>query len=120
MLKEIYCKIQADPTYQDDVLEHQDLYEAALSKIRMILLTNKGDVLGDPDFGTSLEDYVFETKISGEDIKKIILQQIVAYVPESEFFNITVDVSFKKGATQDTCFVDVKLNGTSAIGILLN
>jgi phage baseplate assembly protein W len=120
MLREIYCKIQADPTFQNNVIEHQDVYEATLSKIRMILFTNKGDVLGEPDFGTSLEDYVFETRVSGEDIKKMILQQIVTYVPESEFFNIDVSVSFRKGATNDTCFVDIKLNGTSAIGILLN
>ncbi|MCK9574576.1 MAG: hypothetical protein WC979_01580 [Candidatus Pacearchaeota archaeon] len=119
MLKEIYCKTANDPTIQPELLEHGDLYEAVLSKIRMILFTRKGDVLGEPDFGTSIEDYVFETKVSAEDLKKMVLQQITTYVPESEFFNVEVVISFKQGVTNDICYIDVKLNGTPAIGILL-
>lgn len=119
MLREIYCKTPNDPTYQSEVLEHSDIYEAVLSKIRMILFTKKGDVLGEPTFGTSLEDYVFETKVSGEALKKMIMEQINTYIPEAIYFDVDININFQKGATQDTCFVDIKLNGTSAIGILL-
>lgn len=119
MLKELYCKHSSDPTLQDDILEHSDIYEAVLSKIRMILFTRKGDVLGEPNFGTSIEDYVFETNVSGIDLESMIQEQILTYVPESDFFKITVNAKFKKGKTQDTCFIDIKINGTPALGILL-
>lgn len=119
MLREIYCKTANDPTLQSDILEHQDIYEAVLSKIRMILFTTKGEVLGEPDFGISLEDYVFETKVSAGDMKKMIIEQITTYVPEHEYFDVTVDVKFQQGPTQDRAFIDIKLNGTPAIGILV-
>lgn len=119
MLKELYCKHSNDPTLQDNILEHSDVYEAILSKIRMILYTRKGDVLGEPGFGTSIEDYVFETNVSGEDLKRMINEQIVTYIPEYDFFNITIDIKFQKGRIHDTCFIDIKINGTPAIGILL-
>lgn len=119
MLREIYCKTANDPTIQENILEHQDIYEAVLSKIRMILFTKKGDVLGEPDFGASLDDYIFETKVSSNDIRKMILEQIIQYIPEEEYFKVSVDVKFKKGTTKDTGFIDIKLNGTPAIGILV-
>lgn len=119
MLKEIYCKHSNDPTLQDDIFEHSDVYEAVLSKIRMILFTNRGDVLGEPSFGVNLEDYVFETQVSGEAIKEMVLQQIITYVPEHKFFKIDVNVKFQQGATQDICYLDILINGTNALGILL-
>jgi len=120
MLKEIYCKTINDPTYQPEILEHSDVYEAVLSKIRMILFTERGEVLGEPGFGVNLEQYVFTTRVSGEDIKKMILKQITTYIPEAQHFKVSVDINFKQGATSDVCFVDIKLNGTNALGIILN
>lgn len=119
MLREIYCKTTNDPTYQAEILEHSDVYEAVLSKIRMILFTEKGEVLGEPGFGVSLEQYVFETRVSGEEIKKMILEQISTYIPEAQYFKVTVDINFKQGATSDICFIDIKLNGTNALGIIV-
>jgi len=119
MLREIYCKPINDPTYQNDIFEHEDIYEAVLSKIRMILFTTPGEVLGEPNFGVDLERYIFDTMVSNKELKKMILEQIVMYIPESNYFNIDVDVKFQRGQTQDIGFIDIKLNGTPAIGILI-
>lgn len=120
MLKEIYAKDPQDIAYQDNIIDHSDAYEAALSKIRMILYTKPGEVLGDPNFGVNLEEYVFALNASNKTIENSIQEQIIRYVPESEFMDISVSVSFQQGNTHDICYIDIKLNGTPAMGIILS
>jgi hypothetical protein len=45
----------------------------------MLLLTNKGEVLGDPGFGIGLDDLVFNLELSETSIQKEINFQIQTY-----------------------------------------
>ena len=58
-INEIYIKNPNDTTYQDNILEHSDIYESILAKIRMILETRTGEVLGDANFGVNLKNMFF-------------------------------------------------------------
>ena len=70
MLKEIYCR-QSNDTYADQsLLEHSNVREAILAKIRMILTTPRGSVIGEPMFGVDLEQYIFETSFSATKIEE--------------------------------------------------
>ena len=45
--------------FKSNVVEHNDLLEFAIQRIKMILMTKRGDVMGFPTFGSSIEDLVF-------------------------------------------------------------
>ena len=48
MLRDIYLRDQSDPKYKSNLLETSSVIESVLNKIRMILYTNRGEVLGAP------------------------------------------------------------------------
>jgi phage baseplate assembly protein W len=118
-IKEIYIKNPNDSTYQDNLLEHSDIYESILAKIRMILETRTGEVLGDANFGVNLEEYVFSLNASNETIKRKIKDQIYYYIPEALVVPIDVDVSFVKDKYNDVCIVDISIDGQKALRNLI-
>lgn len=120
MLKEIYCRAKEDPYADETALDHSNVYETLLGKIRIILSTRKGDVLGDPEFGASLEDFIFDTNFPATEIEDEIKAQIARYVPEAIRFDIKVKVKLEKGVTSDIGFVDIIINGNKEIGVLVN
>ena len=67
MIKEIYCRMPSDPNYNGDILTTSDEIERILQQIRVILGTKPGEVLGDPNFGCDLEDYVFAYGLKKEE-----------------------------------------------------
>lgn len=120
MLREIYCR-QRDDKYADNtILDHSNVYESLLTKIRMILTTERGSVLGDPGFGVNLQQYIFETGVSAKKIEGEIFSQIDQYIPESKDYDIKVNVSLKKGVTYDTGIVDISINGDKLMSMLVN
>lgn len=119
-IKEIYAKDPSDSTFQSNVIEHSDVYETVLSKIRMILYTKPGEVLGNPNFGVNLEEYVFALNASNQTIRESIEKQINEYVPESLVMNISVDVNFHQQEIYDICYIDIKIDGTKAMGLIIS
>ena len=92
--KDLYIKYQGHPTYMSDMMEEDEPMAVIAAKIEMILFTNKGDVLGDPNFGADLEMYLHQTKVSADYIQSIISDQIVSYAPELITLDYQLTVSF--------------------------
>ena len=120
MISEIYTKPPWDPTYQENIIDHNDIYESILSKVRMILFTKPGEVIGNPNFGVDLESYVFSLNASTQSIEKMIQEQINQYVPEALVCNISVNVEFVSQDTHDIAFVNIKIDGTEAMSLVIN
>ena len=78
---EIYNRDPGDFGYKADVLETTDPIEICIGQIKMLLLTSKGEVLGDPLFGISLDDLVFNLELSQESIREEIDFQMNTYWP---------------------------------------
>lgn len=78
---EIYNRDPGDFGYKADVLETTDPIEICIGQIKMLLLTSKGEVLGDPLFGISLDDLVFNLELSQESIREEIDFQMNTYCP---------------------------------------
>ena len=119
MVKEIYIKSPADPNYRYGIFEHADPIESIISKIRMILGTTQGQVLGDLNFGVSIEDIIFETRINKMELEERILRQIQQYVSESSQYKIQPSVKFGKADGFDYCVIDFYINDQKAIGVLV-
>ncbi len=76
---EIYNRDPGDYGHKRDILETTDPIEICIGQLKMLLLTNKGEVLGDPGFGIGLDDLVFNLELSEVSIQKEINFQIQTY-----------------------------------------
>jgi hypothetical protein len=118
MLKEIYCRNSNDPLYNYNILETSSALEALLTKLRMIIFTNKGEVIGVPDLGLSLNDLLFEFNANTYQIQKDFYAQVSKYVPDAVNFNIDLQVNFVPGTVRDICYIDIYIDGTKYLGVV--
>jgi len=93
---DFYIKSPNHPKFNDTTLIEDDLIRVIIQKYEMIILTNKGDVFGDPNFGASLEELLNQTKVSDRFVKDEINNQIYEYIPEISSVNYDLDVKFIK------------------------
>lgn len=58
-------------------------YDSINESIRALFYVNKGELLGDPSYGTTLIEQIFELKTttSINEIKQLIIQYINTYIP---------------------------------------
>ena len=119
MIQDIYVRNPQDPNYVYGVLSHSDPIESIITKIKMILGTTQGQVLGDLNFGVGIEDLVFETKISKMELEERIKSQINQYIYESKDYKIEPRVSFGRGDGYDYALIDILINDQKIVGILV-
>ena len=93
---DFYIKSPNHPKFNATSLIEDDLIRRIIQKYEMIILTNKGDVFGDPNFGASLEELLNQTKVSDRYVKDEINNQIYEYIPEISSINYELDVRFVK------------------------
>jgi len=118
MIREIYCRNSNDPGYRPNQLETSNEIEALLTKIRMILFTSKGEVLGFPNLGLSLEEQLFELNANTALLQNAFYGQLATYAPESGKFKTEISVRFVPGEVRDFCFIDIYIDGTKYIGVM--
>jgi len=90
-LRDFYIRPESEPAHRPDQLEVYDELESTLQQIKMTLFTNKGEVLGEPNFGIEVERYLFEFNIDPFALSSEASNQINNYVTESRKRTITVD-----------------------------
>ena len=118
MLTEIYCRNSSDPGYNPNRLITSNALEALLTKIRMIIFTRRGEVLGVPELGLNLEERLFELNANTSQLKKAFYDQLAGFVPEAGLYNIEIEVNFQPGEVRDICFIDIYIDGTKLLGVL--
>ena len=119
MIEDIYIRPPRDPNYKVNVLSHSDPIESIISKVKMILGTRQGQVLGDLNFGVGIEDLIFETRINQIQLEERIQSQIYQYVAESADYRIEAKVTFGKAVGYDYAVIDIFINDVRSAGILV-
>lgn len=109
---------QNEPGWDSFKIEEQDSVRVLLQKIKMIMFTRKGDVLGNPNFGMSLEDLLFEFGFSANELRVAFDRQLVSYIPEASNFDLRFKINFVPGTVRDMAYIDIYVNGTKAFGIV--
>jgi len=118
MLKEIYISNQLEAGFLPDRIEESDTVKTIIQKVKMILFTRRGEILGDPGFGMSLEDLLFEFKFSANELSQKFGEQIANYIPEAGDFDLQFKVFFVPGTVRDLAYIDIYVNGTKAFGLV--
>jgi hypothetical protein len=106
-----YIGYTGHPRFTINKIIVDDIIRVIVQKYEMIIFTNKGDLLGDPDFGADLQKLLFQTKISAQAVKTLITRQIDTYIPELNGTNYGLEVSFEQDPEnyQDVMVIDFTL-----------
>lgn len=91
---DFYISYPGHPRFNDKELIEDEVVKVIVQKYEMIVFTNKGEVLGDPNFGADLPRLLFETKVSASFVEKDIRDQINQYIPEISTIPYELSVSF--------------------------
>ena len=91
---DFYISYPGHPRFVESELIEDDIIRVIVQKYEMILFTNKGDVLGEPNFGGDLTLLLHETRLSAESIEGDLRAQISDYIPEIDGFNYELSVEF--------------------------
>jgi hypothetical protein len=112
--KDFYILYQGHPKYESSEIIEDEVVRVIVQKCEMMLFTNKGEVLGEPDFGASLPELVFQTKVSDITVKSLISEQITRFIPELAQANYYLDIIFVQDPTsfQDIMFINLKFGET--------
>lgn len=116
---EFYVKDITDPGFNRDKLQQDDDISMLLTQIETILFTRKGSVLGSPDFGANLEDYVYELRYNDFLIKKAIEEQIDNYVPLARRYSVDVNVDFTNEVDRHVVFLDITVDSRFQLGVYI-
>jgi hypothetical protein len=118
-IQDIYIRNPQDPNYVYGIYSHDDPIESIISKIKMILSTRQGQLLGDVNFGVSIEDLIYETRINKMDLEEKIRKQIFSYISEAVDYKIDPVVSFGKADGYDYAVIDFYINNSKIAGLLI-
>jgi hypothetical protein len=75
----------------------------------MLLLTDKGEVLGDPKFGLGLESLIFDLDLNEVSLRKEIDLYLFLYVPLFRELGGSYAVEFFVGTQRDIAIIDFKI-----------
>lgn len=120
-IKEIYIRDEHDPYFDPTIIDYRNEVESVVSQIRMIMGTLNGQVFGDYNFGIDLENMVFNTKASSNQVMKDLDDQFDIYLRHSDNISVSCSISFgDSGQGYDYAVLDVFINGTKSIGFLID
>ena len=91
--KDHYIGYKGHPRFVINKIIEDDVIRVIIQKYEMILFTNKGELFGDPDFGCDLPILLFQTRISAQNVKRIIQNQINTYITELANTNYQLEVT---------------------------
>jgi phage baseplate assembly protein W len=114
---ELYIKYDTDPNYDENQVQTNSEIEMLITQIQTILFTNSREVMGSENFGCNLETLIYDLNANEHNIVSTITDQINAYCPLANRYNVSVDVSFVKGEVRDIAFIDIMIDSKYAIKI---
>jgi hypothetical protein len=108
---DFYILYQGQPKYDSTELIEDELIRVIVQKYQMVIFTNKGEVLGDPDFGANLEEILFEFRVSEDYVKGKIQEQIEDYIPEMLGSSYNLQIVFVQDPEnfQDMMFINLTI-----------
>lgn len=118
--KEFYIGYEGHPRFTINKVIVDDIIRVIVQKYEMIIFTNKGELLGDPEFGCDLQNLLYHTKISAFAVKNIIINQINLYISELNSVNYKLDVTFEQDPSnfQDIMVINFTIADYEVLAII--
>lgn len=110
MIKEIYFRDPSDSKFIYNSVESYSELELVLNKVRMILLTKKGEVLGEPELGLDLEDMLFDFTLDEYKLRQSFYAQVQKYITESNKYDIDLNISSGSDGVQTLIYLYITID----------
>jgi len=122
MYLDFYMRTQDDPNFVTGVLQVSDPTESLVEQIKMTLLTDRGEVLGDSNFGFGAYDYLFDTHTADtQAISAKADQQINSYVTLANKTEVkTSAVVYEVEKYRNAIGLDIQVGQQGKFGILFD
>lgn len=91
---DFYIGYPEHPRFKESELIEDDVIRVIVQKYEMLLFTNKGELLGHPNFGLNLTELLHQTKLSANIIESDIRTQISNYINEIDGIDYDLKVEF--------------------------
>lgn len=108
-IKDFNIRYKGHPKYNINRIVEDRTMEFIIQKLEMVLMTNKGEVMDDYDFGANLEYYLWSTKVPVNKIENEIQEQINTYIPEMNKLDYTINIELFQGTIRDILKVNIKI-----------
>ena len=109
-IRDLNIRGEEHPKYKSDRIFEDRKIEIIIQKLENILFTNKGEVLGDDEFGCNLEYYLWSTNVPVNKMQSDIQEQIDIYIPElNEEYEYTLSLDLYEGTTRDILYINIKI-----------
>ena len=66
---DFYVRTNGDPNYDPTKIHSESEVAQLIGQIETLLFTNRGEVLGEPEFGANLEDLVYSLNYNELQVK---------------------------------------------------
>ena len=109
--KDIYIKYEGHPRFHSNRLVEDDVIEAIVQKLEMILFTTKGSLYGETNLGCNLEYFLWETKLPSADLRNIVSEQIDIYIPELNEIGYEFTMDLYEGSYRDILYLNFVIKG---------
>lgn len=117
-LKELPFRDQIDPNYLNDHTEINDEQEALIYQLQMIMLSSKGEVFGDSNFGANLEDLLFTFNANEFTINTSLNEQTDLYCNLADKYRVKFSTKFIQEGFHDVGLIDAIVQDKSVFGLL--
>lgn len=118
-MRDLYLRDPSDPFFKQGILEVTDEIQILISQVKMLLMTNRGEVLGAPDFGANLEEQLFTLSLNEYSLRSMLNDQTLKFIPLHTKYMVDYSVKFIKGTIRDICVIDVMVNNIPAFGVVI-
>lgn len=109
--KDIYIKYDGHPRFHSEKIVEDDVVETIVQKLEMVLFSDKGSLIGAPDFGCNLEYFLWETKVPTNNLKTLISNQINLYIPELNAIGYSFNLELYEGSFRDILYLNFVIKG---------
>lgn len=116
---ELYIKSLEDPNYDENQLQIDEDIALIISQIETLVFTAKGDVMGDPEFGLNLEDYVYSFMYNDTMLQGVVQNAISRYIPLSASIPVNVTVEFAELTERNVVYIDITIDYRFGITIAI-
>jgi hypothetical protein len=110
---DFYIGYPGHPKFRSAEIIEDEAVRVIIQKYEMIIFTNKGELLGDPNFGANLTALLHETRLSAESVEAEIRAQISDYISELDTleYGLVVEFFMDPERYQEYMVINFSING---------
>lgn len=110
-LTDLPIRFPGHPKYNRREIVVTDPIETIVQKLELLLLTNTGEVLGQPEYGANLEYLLWQTEVAADIIETDIQRQISIFIPELDQMGYILEVQLFEGEFRDIMNLNFLIQG---------